>query len=70
MAEIARELVAIMRSDTRTDWTKRSDVQAKLRAEIKRLLRKHKYPPDKQPGAVQLVLEQMETLAPEYAQTR
>lgn len=67
LAQIARELVAIMRKDTRTDWTRRSDVQAKLRAEVKRLLRKYKYPPDKQVAAVKLVLEQMEVLAPEYA---
>ena len=67
LAQIARELVQVLRRDTRTDWTKRADVQAKLRAEVKRLLRKHRYPPDHQPGAVRLVLEQMEVLAPEYA---
>lgn len=67
LAQIARELVAIMRRDTRTDWTRRADVQAKLRAEVKRLLRIHKYPPDKAPEAVRLVLEQMEELAPEYS---
>jgi type I restriction enzyme, R subunit len=63
LAQIARELVAIMRRDVRTDWTRRADVQAKLRAEVKRLLRKYRYPPDKQEGAVKLVLEQMEVLA-------
>lgn len=67
LAQIARELVGVMRRDTRTDWTRRADVQAKLRSEVKRLLRKHKYPPDKQPAAVKLVIEQMEVLAPEYA---
>ena len=70
LAQIARELVAIMRRDTRTDWTRRSDVQAKLRAEIKRLLRRYHYPPDKQPGAVKLVIEQMEVLAPQYAERK
>ncbi|MGB3954285.1 MAG: type I restriction enzyme endonuclease domain-containing protein, partial [Brooklawnia sp.] len=63
LAQIARELVDVMRRDVRTDWTRRPDVQARLRAEVKRLLRKHKYPPDRQPGAVKLVLEQMELLA-------
>lgn len=62
LVQIARELVAVMRRDVRTDWTRRPDVQAKLRAEVKRLLRKHKYPPDKQPCAVKLVLEPMELL--------
>ncbi|MGA4670612.1 type I restriction endonuclease subunit R [Propionibacteriaceae bacterium Y1923] len=70
LARIARELVAVMRRDTRTDWTRRADVQAKLRAVVKRLLRKYGYPPDKSAAAVVLVLEQMEVLAPEYAGRR
>ena len=69
LAQIARELVAIMRRDVRTDWTVREDVRAKLRSSIKRLLVKYKYPPDKQPGAIRLVMEQMEQLAPRYAAT-
>lgn len=68
LAQIARDLVAIMQRDTRTDWTRRADVQAKLRAEVKRLLRRYNYPPDKAPGAVKLVIEQMEALAPLYAE--
>ena len=67
LAQIARELVAIMRRDVRTDWTVREDVRAKLRSSIKRLLVKFKYPPDKQPGAIKLVMAQMEQLAPRYA---
>lgn len=59
-----------MRRDTRTDWTRRADVQAKLRAEVKRLLRRYNYPPDKALGAVKLVIEQMEVLAPQYAEMR
>jgi len=66
LAQIARELVAVMRRDTKTDWLVRDDVRAKLRSSIKRLLVKYKYPPDKQPGAIKLVLEQMETMAPRY----
>ena len=65
LAAMARDLLAILRRDTRTDWTKREDVQAKLRASVKRLLRWHKYPPSKQPEAIKLVVEQMEVLAPE-----
>ena len=70
LADIARELVAIMRRDIRTDWTVREDVRAKLRTSIKRLLIKHGYPPDEQPAAIKLVLEQMEAMAPRFAQTR
>jgi len=67
LAQIARDLVAVMRRDVRTDWTVRDDVRAKLRSSIKRLLVKHGYPPDKQPGAIKLVMEQMESMAPRYA---
>ncbi|WP_167103372.1 type I restriction endonuclease subunit R [Mycobacterium sp. DL592] len=67
LAQIARELVGVMQRDTKTDWTVRDDVRAKLRSSIKRLLVKYKYPPDKQPAAIKLVIEQMEALAPRYA---
>lgn len=56
-----------MRRDLKTDWTVRDDVRAKLRSSIKRLLVKHKYPPDQQPAAIALVIEQMEAMAPRYA---
>ncbi|MDQ0540925.1 type I restriction enzyme R subunit [Curtobacterium flaccumfaciens] len=67
LAEIARELVEVMRRDVRTDWTVRDDVRAKLRSSIKRLLVRYKYPPDKQPEAVKIVMQQMESMAPRYA---
>ena len=44
------------------DWSQRESVRAKLRLMVKRILRKYKYPPDQQEEAVQLVLEQAETL--------
>lgn len=68
LAQIAREIVATMQRDTRTDWTVRDDVKAKLRATIKRLLRKYGYPPDQQPAAIVEVMQQMEALAPRYAE--
>lgn len=64
LAAIARELVSVMRRDIKLDWTVRDDVRAKLRSSIKRLLVKYKYPPDKQPEAIRLVIEQMESMAP------
>ncbi|PWD50680.1 DEAD/DEAH box helicase [Serinibacter arcticus] len=63
LATIARELVIIMRRDAKTDWGSRDDVKAKLRSSVKRLLVKYRYPPDQQPGAVTLVIDQMEQLA-------
>ena len=67
LAQIARDLVDVMRRDVRTDWTVRDDVRAKLRSSIKRLLVEHKYPPDRPPGAITLVMETMEQMAPRYA---
>src|SRR5690625_1840715 len=63
LAQIARDLVRIMRRDVKTDWTVRDDVRAKLRSSVKRLLIKHDYPPDKRADAVVLVIEQMESMA-------
>lgn len=62
-AQIARELVQVMRRDATTDWTDREDVKARLRSQVRRLLARYKYPPDAQPEAIKLVIEQMETLA-------
>ncbi len=63
LAQIARELVAVTRRDAGTDWRIREDVRARLRASVKRLLVKYRYPPDQQPDAIRLVIEQMEALA-------
>ncbi|GAB3495845.1 type I restriction enzyme endonuclease domain-containing protein [Flexivirga lutea] len=69
-AQIAPDLVAVMRRDTRTDWTVRDDVKAKVRSSIKRLLVRNGYPPDEQPRAIKLVIEQMEAMAPTFAEER
>ena len=68
LAQIARELWAILRRDVKTDWTVRDDVRAKLRSSVKRLLVKYKYPPDQQPEAIRLVIEQLESMAPRMAE--
>ena len=67
LADIARDIVAVMRRDVRTDWTVRDDVRAKLRTTLKRVLRRHGYPPDRQPEAVKRVMDQMEAMAPRFA---
>jgi type I restriction enzyme R subunit len=48
-APIARELVASIRGDLSVDWANRESTQAKIRAKVKRLLRKHSYRPPAQP---------------------
>jgi type I restriction enzyme R subunit len=64
---IARELVATVRQNTKIDWTIRENVRAQLRVYVKRILRKHGYPPDKQERATQTVLEQAEVLSEGWA---
>lgn len=59
---IARELVDAVRNSVTIDWTLRENVRARIRVMIKRILRKHGYPPDKQETATQTVLEQAEVL--------
>jgi type I restriction enzyme R subunit len=63
---IARELVESVKRNVTIDWTVRENVRANLRVIIKRILRKHGYPPDKQERATQLVLEQAEVLSQEW----
>ena len=60
---IAHDLVEIVRRDAKTDWAVKEQVRAKLRATIKRLLRKYGYPPDQAEDATQLVLAQAEVIA-------
>jgi hypothetical protein len=43
---------------------------AEIERDLGRLVFKHRYPPDKQPAAIKLVLEQMEAMAPRYAAER
>jgi type I restriction enzyme R subunit len=56
-------LVQAVRRNVTIDWTVRESVRAKLRVLVRRVLRKHGYPPDKQERATQTVLEQAERLA-------
>ena len=67
LRDIARELVDTVRRNVTIDWTLRENVRANLRRLVKRVLRKHGYPPDKQEKATQTVLEQAEVLSADWA---
>jgi len=67
LKKIAHELAESLRQNVTVDWAVRDNVRAKLRLMVKRILRKYKYPPVKQDEAVQLVLEQAESLCAEWA---
>ena len=64
---IAQELVQTVRNNVAIDWTLRENVRAHLRVLVRRILRKHGYPPDKQEKATQTVLEQAEVLSQGWA---
>ncbi|MDE0131695.1 MAG: type I restriction endonuclease subunit R [bacterium] len=63
LSMIARELVQTVRNNVTIDWTLRENIRAKLRTMVKRILRKHGYPPDKQEKASRTVLQQAEHLS-------
>ena len=60
LGAIARDLAAEVRRSATIDWRRKADVRAKMRARVKRLLRRHGYPPDKAEGAVETVIAQAE----------
>jgi type I restriction enzyme R subunit len=66
LAAIAHELVETLRNSVTIDWTQKRAVRAKMRTRVKRLLRKHGYPPDKRQEAVETVIEQAEEVCKEW----
>jgi type I restriction enzyme R subunit len=69
LRHIARELVDTVKKNTSIDWTVRENVQAKMRIAVKRILRKHGYPPDMELKATETVLEQAKLLADNFSTT-
>ena len=60
---IAHELLVSLKGSVTVDWSHRESARARMRVLVKRILRKHGYPPDLQDAAVQTVLRQAETLS-------
>jgi type I restriction enzyme R subunit len=65
---IAHELVVQVRANATVDWSVRESARARMRLTVKKLLRKYKYPPDKQARATETVLEQAELLGGEWGE--
>lgn len=57
---ITKELTESLRKNRSIDWQKRDSARAKMRMMIKRLLKKHKYPPEGMEDAVATVMLQCE----------
>ena len=57
---ITKELAETLRKNRTIDWQKRDSARAKMRMLIKKLLKKHRYPPEGMEDAVQTVMTQCE----------
>jgi type I restriction enzyme R subunit len=64
---IAHELLISLKGSATVDWSHRESARARMRVLVKRILRKHGYPPDLQDAAVQTVLRQAEALSASWA---
>ncbi|WP_031596083.1 type I restriction endonuclease subunit R [Ferrovum myxofaciens] len=64
---LAHELTDKLRKSATIDWQKRETARARMRLLVKVLLTKYKYPPDKQPDAVEKVIAQAELYADLWA---
>lgn len=63
---ITKELADTLRKNKTIDWQKRESARAKMRMLIKKLLKKHKYPPEGMDDAVQTVMTQCELWTDNY----
>lgn len=57
---ITKELTDLLRQNRTIDWQKKESARAGMRRLVKRLLKKHKYPPEGMEDAVQTVMSQCE----------
>ena len=57
---LTKELVDTLRKNKQIDWQKRESARAKMRIMIRRLLKRHRYPPEGEEDAVQIVMTQCE----------
>ena len=67
LAAIAHDLVETIRRSVTIDWTQKEAVRADMRRKVRKLLRKHGYPPDKQAKAVVTVIEQAERVCKDWS---
>ena len=64
---IALELLNGLKGNASVDWQHREPARARMRVLVKRILRKHGYPPDLRDAAVRTVLQQAEVLSARWA---
>ncbi|WP_319476315.1 type I restriction endonuclease subunit R [Marispirochaeta aestuarii] len=67
LKKIAVEITEKLRKSTTVDWQVRDSVRARLKILVRRTLQRWKYPPDKAPEAIELVMKQAEKLSNEWS---
>ena len=68
LVQMAREVAKTLRANLTVDWAVKDNVRARLRNIVRALLKRYKYPPDQQLGAIEMVLRQAEVLSEDALQ--
>lgn len=63
LVEMAHELTELIRKNRTVDWDKKESARAYMRTQVKRLLRKYKYPPEQAASALDIVIKQAELMS-------
>ena len=63
LVEMAQELTELIRRSRTVDWDKKESARAYMRTQVKHLLRKYKYQPEKAKGAIDIVIKQAELMS-------
>ncbi len=63
LVAITKELIDALRKNRTIDWQKKESARAGMRSIVKRLLKKHKYPPEEEQNALETVIRQCEQWA-------
>ena len=63
LIELAHELTDVIQKNRTVDWDKKASARAYMRTQVKRLLRKYKYPPEHARGAIDTVIKQAELMS-------
>lgn len=63
LVQMAHELTDLIRKSRTVDWDKKESARAYMRTQVKHLLRKYDYPPEKARGAVDIVIKQAELMS-------
>lgn len=63
LIDLTKELTELLRKNRTIDWQRKESARANMRRIVKRLLKKHRYPPEGMEDAVKTVMSQCEMWA-------